>query len=155
MVLLDLEALLAERVIDRLQLTNGRLEQIVRDAIDREISRLVGEHDDRDGVTNLTAPEDAQASESHGAVRDLTGRDGSPNGEQPPATKVCTSCGQEKPAGKFERHRNVCRACRWQAERERRDRTERQDDPFAGNGSTATDSRPAGHGVSSTGPSPS
>jgi hypothetical protein len=42
MVLLDLEALLAERVIDRLQLTNGRLEQIVRDAIDREISRLVG-----------------------------------------------------------------------------------------------------------------
>lgn len=137
MVLLDLEALVAERVIDRLQLTNGRLEQVVREATARSTG-FVSEVDDAN-VENR----------ANGAQPD-----GSPNGEQQPATEVCTNCGQEKSANKFERHRNVCRACRWQAERERRDRTERQDDPFAGNGSTATGSHPVGHDVSSTGSSP-
>jgi hypothetical protein len=135
MVLLDLEALLAERVIDRLQLTNGRLEQLVRDAIDREIDRLIGEHDDANVENRANG---AQPELSNEYVAEQTPE--SPNGEQPGATKVCTSCGEEKPADKFERHRNVCRACRWQAERDRRDRTERQDDPFAGSGSSATGS---------------
>jgi hypothetical protein len=129
MVLVDLEALVAERVIDRLQLTNGRLEQVVRDAVDRELDRLIRDLDD--------ANVDNRANGSRPELR-------TENGVQPAATKLCTSCRQEKPADKFERHRNVCRACRWQAERERRDRTERHEDPFDGNGSRATESPPAG-----------
>jgi hypothetical protein len=58
----------------------------------------------------------------------------------PPASKICTACGEEKPADKFERHRNVCRSCRWKAERERRDRTEESPAPLAGPGSSDTGS---------------
>jgi hypothetical protein len=114
-MLVDLEALLAERVIDRLQLTNGRLKQVVIDALDREIDRLGGERDD---------------ANSENRERSSNGKASALEAFTPPATKVCTSCGQEKPAGKFERHRRVCKSCRWQAERERRNRTEQQDDPF-------------------------
>jgi hypothetical protein len=74
--------------------------------------------------------------------------------EEPTAMKVCTSCREEKSADKFERHRNVCRACRWQAERERRDRAESPDLPLGGGGSSAIESLPAGPEASSTAPSP-
>jgi ribosomal protein L40E len=40
-----------------------------------------------------------------------------------PQTKICRTCGQEKPIGAYDRHRGTCRQCRQRQARDREQRT--------------------------------
>jgi hypothetical protein len=128
----DLAEIVRVKVHDELAAMNGRLEQLVAEAVDRELDRLV-----RDLV---------QAR--------LKERDG----ELPPPTKVCIGCGQGKPLHAFQPGRNQCRRCRNRAQSEAKKRRRRQSAeepavPFSGSGSPSGDS--AEDAPSSTAPSPS
>jgi hypothetical protein len=75
------------------------LEALVRDELRGPVSELV-----RQVVVELVreqlngaAPAPEAASSANGAV---------------PSTKVCRTCGDEKPAGEFAHNRRVCKSCR-------------------------------------------
>jgi hypothetical protein len=78
------------------------LEQLVRDELAGPVSELV-----RRVVVELVR---AQLNGGHTGL-DLREVQPSTNGATP-STKVCRSCGHEKPADQFARNRRVCKSCR-------------------------------------------
>ena len=83
---------LEQRVAAAVAEHRDELERLVRD----HVERLLGE------IVDIEL-----ASRSNG------------NTAAAPLTKVCRSCGQEKPAGAFDKHRRSCRSCRTQQARDR------------------------------------
>jgi hypothetical protein len=98
---LDLAELVNAKVRDEIARANGRLEQLIREAVDRELQTLV-----------------------HGLVeQNLDGRFPIGSVENPTrasSVRLCSVCG-ERPAAK---HRTKCERCRHTRNRERRDDAE-------------------------------
>jgi hypothetical protein len=85
-LLLDLEPMIAAKVVGRLELLNGEVERLVREAVDREVDRLIGEL--------------------------VSERDGAGDRDASPAMRVCNGCGTAKLPSAFERGRGTCKTCR-------------------------------------------
>ena len=78
-VLLDLEQVVAEKVGRRLEALNGRVEEVIRRAVDRELDRLIGaELELRIGVDDDGVRDHERGDREHGdRARDDAGRSGS------------------------------------------------------------------------------
>jgi hypothetical protein len=114
---LDLERLVEAKVADALAHANGRLEQLVAHAVDRELERLV-----RQLVEQNLNGRDGEP-QAHDPVHENTKQVAPPQAATAPAaltTKRCTHCGETKPVGEFPAGRRVCRACRNTAIRRKR-----------------------------------
>jgi hypothetical protein len=92
-LLLDLEQMIAAKVVGRLELLNGEVERLVREAVDRELDRLIGEL--------------------------VSERDGAGDRDASPAMRVCNGCGTAKLPSAFERGRGTCKTCRRRQDRAR------------------------------------
>jgi hypothetical protein len=116
---LDLAELVNRKVHDELAQMNGRLEQLVAEAVDRELDRLV-----RDLV---------QARLEQRAEKESSSWE---------PTKTCIGCCESKPLHAFQPGRNQCRRCRnraqSEAKRRRRQAAEVPAVPFSGSGSAPT-----------------
>ncbi len=104
---LDLAELVNAKVHHELAQANGRIDELVRQALENEIGRRV-----------------------HEAVELELGARAAPIPE--PEGKRCSRCRQIKPADAYEKHRSVCRQCRRDAARESKQR--RQQEPDAEEG---------------------
>ena len=111
MLVLDPEQRLAAKVCARLQLTSRDLEQLVLAAGDAALDRLLAEL----AATFPTGSRTSVVSESVS----VNGAAETPTEEPPTTTKVCGRCNTAKPLRAFERHRNTCRSCRAEQDRER------------------------------------
>jgi hypothetical protein len=85
-----------ERIAELVQAHRPELEQLVHQAIDRELEALAQQELQRrgNGATSI----------------DVT---------PVPTTRRCNDCGLEKPSGAFEKGRDVCRECRHAQARDR------------------------------------
>jgi hypothetical protein len=118
---LDLAELVNRKVADELERMNGRLEELIAEAVDRELGRLV-------------AQELADRANAI-ATKTLGGNAGPSPGKQ------CRRCGEVKTPADFQPGRAVCRSCRNReaVEGQRRRALERSD-PLATAGPTSTTS---------------
>ena len=91
------------RISELVSAHRPELEQLVRQAVDRELALLVDAELERRGNGS---------SETAAAA----------------ATKVCRGCGRTLPASSFEKHRHVCRECRAR-QREQRHQAEADTEP--------------------------
>jgi hypothetical protein len=134
-VLPNLEQRVAAVVTAQLETLNGELEAIVDRVLQAELDRRVAQLLDTEVETRA---ESSPSAEDSAAAPESVLPDGQRAAEKSAAMKTCTSCGEEKPATSFERHRNQCKSCRWKAGRERRDQKaeEASAGPFAGTTST-------------------
>jgi hypothetical protein len=126
---LDLAELVNQKVHSTLGELNGRVDELVRQAVDDEIGRRVREL----------------------VEANLEGRaEAFPTVTVENATKVCTTCSQEKALDRFPPGRNQCRHCRNRAgtESKRRRAAEAPVAPFGG--SPAATSPPASPAQSSS-----
>ena len=90
MAVLDLEQLVDLKVRDQLTAANGTVEGLIRQALDRQLTQMIGELVEAELETRA-------------------------NGKQvpaTPATKVCKTCRRDLPVTAFEKHRGTCRECR-------------------------------------------
>jgi hypothetical protein len=93
----DLEQLVARKVADELASTNGRIDELVREALEAEVGRRVREFIDAELDNRANGVELARDSARRASA------------SSSPGSKVCTRCGEEKPIDRFPRHRNMCR----------------------------------------------
>jgi hypothetical protein len=100
-----------EQVQALLELHRAELEQLVDQALEAELARLVDERiQSRDGQADLIPP---GGIKSNGHVRPEDVRADSA------AVKVCSGCQRALPIEAFERHRSRCRQCRRDQQRAR------------------------------------
>jgi hypothetical protein len=91
-----LEERVSAAVASAIAARNGTLEQLVRQAVDRELERLVA------GMLETELAERvSRADTANGA----------------PTTKACKTCGRDLSLDRFEKHRRQCRECRRGRER--------------------------------------
>jgi hypothetical protein len=100
----DLDELVGRKVRDRLGEMNGRLEELVAEAIDRELDRLVSDEIARRVNGDQAVHDDRRDGAELSPAGDNSG--------EPPAMKTCIGCSEAKSLGEFEQGRNHCRACR-------------------------------------------
>lgn len=129
-----LEQRVSATVHMHLETLNGRLEELVDQALQAELDRRVATIV---AATLETRGESSPAAEDPAAAPVSVQPEAA--AENPAAVKTCTSCGETKPATSFERHRNQCKGCRLRAGRQRRDQSaeEASAGPFAGATSTS------------------
>jgi hypothetical protein len=104
---LDLAELVNRKVHHELAQANGRIDELVRQALEDEIGRRVHE-----AVKLELGVRAASISEAEG--------------------KRCSRCRQIKPVDAYEKHRSVCRHCRRDAARESKQRRPQEPDPEEG-----------------------
>jgi len=95
-------AALDERIFELVSAHRSELEQLVRQAVDTELERLI----------------EAEFARRGNGSSETVG----------PTTKVCRDCGRTLPASGFEKHRHVCRECRIRQNREREQRRQAEPD---------------------------
>jgi hypothetical protein len=147
---LDLAEIVERKVVDELQRMNGRLEQLVADAVDRELGAIVRQLVEQ----NLNGAGDPNGEHGEHELRDT------PEPAAPattPATKTCLTCGEEKSLDQFRPRRGSCKRCAEESRRRRRAAArEPARSPFdgSGDGSPSTPSPPeATAAASSSAPS--
>jgi hypothetical protein len=106
---------LHDRVRAAVEQYRDKLAELVNAEVDRVLQEIVVE---RIAAGNGTGP--------HGLVESGTasaaGGDVGAAPEDVSATKLCSRCRKTKPVDQFRRHRGVCRDCRREEDRERRER---------------------------------
>jgi hypothetical protein len=132
---IDLAELVDRKVHDQLAEMNGRLEQLVHEAVGRELDRLVHDLVEQNLEDRTSAVDDGEVATAVATSAAAT-------------TKVCASCGQEKGLDRFERHRGTCKECRNAAAR-RRAIEQEPATPFGSAGSGSPTSPPADPAASS------
>ena len=111
--LVDFEQLVGLKVRDELDAMNGRVEQLVAQAVDRELARVVH---DLVGAELETRASDAASA---GPSAEGPAKDDDTRAVDPSILRTCRLCGTAKLPAEFDRHRLVCRACRRDQDRER------------------------------------
>jgi hypothetical protein len=112
--LLDLDSLVAAKVRDELDAMNGRVEQLVAQAVDRELARVVHDLVGAELETRASAHATSAGPSAEGPAKDDDTR-----AVDPSLLRTCRLCGTAKLPAEFDRHRLVCRACRRDQDRER------------------------------------
>jgi hypothetical protein len=107
-VSVDVVEVVDSKVAAELAVINGRLEQLIADAVDREIARLVSELLE----VELEARAAGKAREHGPEHRDVV--------EVDEPMKVCRSCGETKPLHSFHAGKAICKICRNRQDRERK-----------------------------------
>ena len=97
-----------ERIGERVAAHRSELEQLVRQAVDRKLERLIDAEFARRGNGSVSVATSATFA----------------------STKICRGCGRTLPASSFEKHRHVSRECRrdQNVEREQRRQADAAED---------------------------
>lgn len=93
-----------ERIQELVEAHRDQLAELVDQAVDAELARLVAQALERRNGAAAAAPVKTPTVQTNGSR---------------PGTKTCTSCSETKPTTDFERNRAKCRACRRREERQR------------------------------------